>query len=362
MLCGMEHAFGTGAPFTVGVEEELFLVDASTRALVHDAERVLPAMDMPARLAGHEAPASEIELRSDPAAGATDAVSFLDRGRATARAAGATLLGAGLHPTARPGDVELVDAQRYRRVGAEMRGLIRRTPECALHVHVGMPDAEAAIRAFNGLRAWLPLLQGLAANSPFWFGADSGMASARWAHMRPYPGRGVPRPVRDFGDYERAIADVARGGGPSDYTMVWWDVRPHPKLGTVEVREMDAQSRLDDVAAIAALIQGLARREAERAAEPVPSDAIGWSVFRAARDGLNAEILHEGSLVRFRDAARAAVALARPWAADTGGGDALDGIERILREGGGADRQRRAHQRGGLEAVLDLLIEETAAS
>jgi carboxylate-amine ligase len=356
---GMEHAFGTGEPFTVGIEEELFLVDARTRDLVHDAERVVEAMGMPSELAGHEAPAAEIELRSPPAASASEAVDFLDRGRRIARRAGATLLGAGLHPNARLGDVRLVDLERYRTVGGEMRGLIHRTPECALHVHVGMPDAGAAIRAFNGLRAWLPLLQGLTANSAFWFGSDSGMASARWAHIRPYPGRGVPRAVTGLDDYAEAISDVALGGGPQDYTLVWWDVRPHPKLGTVEVREMDAQSRLGDVAAIAALIQGLARHAAEKASDPVPTEAIAWSVFRAARDGLEAEILHEGRLAPLRTVARAAAALALPHMSD-GGSGALGWIERILREGGGADRQREAHRRGGMEAVLDALVEETA--
>ena len=358
----MDHAFGRGAPFTVGVEEELFLVDPETRELIHAAEEVVSALDLPSDLGGHEAPASQVELRSGPEANARGAVDALARGLAAAREAGATLLGAGLHPTAPRDEVRLVELDRYRKVRAEMRGLILRAAEAALHVHVGMPDPDSALRAFNGLRAWLPLLQGLAASSPFWFGRNSGLASARWSHVRPYPGRGVPRPLADLDDYERALEDSARGGGPDDYTLIWWDVRLHPKFGTVEIREMDAQSRLADAAALAALIQGLARHEVEAASDPVPREAIEWSVFRAARDGLAAQILLDDRLMPLPEAARAAVERAAPHARELGSDGALADIERILRDGNGADRQRAAFERGGMNTVLDLLVTETAAT
>jgi carboxylate-amine ligase len=234
--------------------------------------------------------------------------------------------------------------------------LILRAAEAALHVHVGMPGGDAAVRGFNGLRRWLPLFRGLAASSPFWFGRDSGLASARWALVRPYPGRGIPRPVADLSEYERTLAQARLGGGPEDYTLIWWDVRLHPRLGTIEVREMDGQSRLADVAALAALVQGLARHEAESSADPVASDAIEWSAFRAARDGLEAEILLGDRLVPLREAARAAVELASPHARESGSENSLEGIERILTEGNGADRQRRAFGSGGMDAVLELLV------
>src|SRR5918999_4689454 len=326
----MDHAFGS--QFTLGLEEELLLVDPATHQLVAVAERVLPAMDLPLELAGYEAYAAELELRSPPCSSAGEAVEALGRVRDAARAAGGTLMGAGVHPAGALGDAQLVGEARYQQVLETMRGLIQRTPECALHVHVGMPDPETAIAAFNGLRAWEPLLIALAAGSPFWFGADSGLSSARWAIIRPFPGRGVPDPVRDMEDYERALEAVAAGGGPEDYTLIWWDVRLHPVLGTVEVREMDGQSRLADVAALAALVQGLARHEAESSADPVASDAIEWSAFRAARDGLEAEILLGDRLVPLPEAARAAVELAMPHARESGSENSLEGIERILTE------------------------------
>jgi glutamate---cysteine ligase / carboxylate-amine ligase len=357
----MKHAFGSGEPYTVGIEEELFLVDPDTHELVHDAERIVAEMGLPAELGGHEAPASQVELRCRPNASASAAVDELARGRTAVRDAGATLMGGGLHPTAPRDEVRLVESERYRKVHAQMRGLILRAAEAALHVHVGMPDPESALRSFNGLRGWLPLLRGLAASSPFWFGRDSGLASARWALIRPYPGRGIPRPLHDFDEYEQALSDSRLGGGPDDYTMIWWDVRLHPTFGTIEVREMDAQSRLSDVAALAALVQGLAHHHAETAGDPVPTDAIEWSAFRAARDGLEAEILLGDRLVPLPKAARAAVELAVPHARESGSDEALRGIERILENGNGADRQRAAFDAGGMAAVLELLVGETAA-
>ena len=164
----MEQAFGSS--FTVGIEEELLLVDPETNLLAPRSTEVLAALDLPEGAAAHEAYAAQVELRSPPSLGAGEAGAALRMARAAAREAGATLMGAGLHPADDDGDSPLVDAERYRRVARMMRGLFARTPEAALHVHVGMPDAETAIRAFNGLRAHLPLLQGLGANSPWWFG------------------------------------------------------------------------------------------------------------------------------------------------------------------------------------------------
>jgi gamma-glutamyl:cysteine ligase YbdK (ATP-grasp superfamily) len=123
------------------------------------------------------------------------------------------------------------------------------------------------------------------------------------------------------------------------------------------VRELDSQSRLDDVLAIAALVQGLGRLEAESEREHAPTEAIAWSAFHAARDGLDAELLADGRLRPAREAARLAVAAARPHSPQP---DALDGIERLLLDGAGADRRRADHRRGGMKAMLEELVAETA--
>ena len=354
--------FAFGSDYTVGLEEELLLVDAASLRLAPVAARVLAAMDVDSSAASHEAYAAQLELRSPPSTSVSGAVDALAGLRASARAAGAVLLGAGLHPTAELGDAELVQESRYERVAAEMRGLLRRTPESALHVHVGLPDAAAGIGAFNALRTALPLLQALSASSPWWFGVDSGLASARFALTRAYPGRGVPPPLRDLEELERLTDATLAASGMPEATFLWWDLRLHPRYGTVEVREMDSQASLDDVGALAALIRALVREAGDAAPRAHdPAEALAWSSFRAARDGVSATILDGGELRPVRDIARSTVERVRPVARELGDEEALDGIDRILRDGGGAARQRAALAEGGMPGMLRLLVSTTAS-
>ncbi|MEO6496539.1 MAG: YbdK family carboxylate-amine ligase, partial [Solirubrobacteraceae bacterium] len=281
-----------------------------------------------------------------------EAVGFLSEVRAQARAAGATLLGAGIHPAGPFGEAPHVDNERYREVGAQLRGLSRRTPTCALHVHVGMPDEDTALRVFNGLREHLPLLQALAANSPFWHGQDSMLQSARAQMFRAYPRADIPQAFASWDEYETSVAAVLGAGDLPDYTFLWWDLRPHPKLGTVEVRAMDSQSSLADVRGLAALVQGLARRAAETAKPPwTAREALVESSFRAARDGLGATLWHEGAL-------RSVDEIVRGVAAQLDPDPALEELHRMLAEGNGAARQRAAHRRAGMAGVLRTLVAE----
>lgn len=355
--------FAFGSDFTVGLEEELLLVDSGTLRLSPVAGAVLGSMEVPPAAAGHEAYAAQLELRSPPSATVGDAAGVLAELRARAVAAGATLMGGGLHPAGELGDAALVPARRYERVAVEMRGLLRRTPESALHVHVGLPDERSAIRAFNAIRARLPVLQGLSASSPWWFGVDSGFASARYALTRAYPGRGIPPPLRSIDELETLTEEVLAAAGMPEATFLWWDLRLHPTHGTLEARELDAQTRLEDVGALAALARALAAEAQERPpARDLPSEVLGWSSFRAARDGVEATILDDGCQRPLADVARELVARLRPVARSLGDEDALAGVERIAREGGGAARQRRAFAEGGLPAVLRLLVDETGST
>lgn len=353
--------FAFGSEFTVGIEEELLLVDPTTLELAPVAGEVLAGIRVEPEGAGHEAYAAQIELRSPPSDSAAEAAARLAERRLAALEAGATLIGAGVHPTGRLGDAELVPTRRYERVADEMRGLLRRTPESALHVHVGMPDGESAVRGFNALRRHMPLLLGLSANSPWWFGRDSGLASARSALVRAYPGRGIPEALRDMAEAEERIAAMVIVAGAPEPTFLWWDLRLHPTHGTIEVREMDAQSSLEGVASLAALVRVLAVEAQD--APPAPRDAsevLDWSAFRAGRDGTEASILDEGRLRPLADVARHTVARLRPIARTLGDDDALDGIARLLEQGGGAGRQRSAEARGGVRGMLRMLVEDTA--
>jgi carboxylate-amine ligase len=355
--------FAASPACTVGLEEELLLVDPVTLELAPVAGKVLAAMSVEPCSASHEVYAAEIELRSPPSSSVAEASDALRTLRSRAVDVGAALMGVGLHPTGAFGASTLVESERYRRVEESMRGLIRRTPEAALHVHVGMPDGDTAVHAFNAVRAALPLLQGLSANSPWWFGVDSSLASARWAVVRAYPGRGMPRHLRDFGEWEEVSSAAVAAGGLEDVSYLWWDVRLHPVHGTVEVRELDAQSSLAYVAALAALVRALACEGMD--APPGPgesSEALTWSAFRAARDGVSARILDDGALRPLPEVARATTARLRPIARSLGDEDALDGVYRILEDGGGADRQRSTHGSHGLSAMLRSLVDETAVA
>jgi glutamate---cysteine ligase / carboxylate-amine ligase len=350
----VEHAFGS-APFALGVEEELLLVAADPpHPLEHHASELIACIGSPS--VKPDVYEAMVECASSVCADAAEAGAELELLRDALRAAGATLAGAGLHPTAVHGEVVHVRDSRYDRIHATMRGLVERTPTCALHVHVGMPDAETAIFAFNRLRGHLPLLQALAAHSPFWHGRDSGFATARAQLFRGFPRAVIPRAFVNYDDYATAAAAWVEAGALPDYTYLWWDIRPHPRLGTVEVRAMDAQSLLETVAGLAALVHGLAGACADGHGSIEPAELLTESSFRAGRDGLAATIWWRGGLRPVREVAHEALALARPYA----GGGALEGIERVLLEGNGADRMRHAHAAGGMPAVLERLVHEAA--
>jgi glutamate---cysteine ligase / carboxylate-amine ligase len=356
-----EHRFGASPSLTVGVEEELLLVD-DERRLVAAAERVIDDLDTAARNSvSTEIFAAQIELKTGICGDAGAAATELSDLRTAVRSTGVGLLGAGIHPDD-GGESQLVQKPRYDVVKEDLASLLS-TPPSGLHVHVGMPDPETAVRVANAMRRRLPMLAALAANSPFRDGADSGLASARAAEVRAYPRFEMPREFRDYEEFLTVADQLIAAAGVDDYTYLWWDVRPHPKLGTVEVRGMDVQSTAAGNAAFGALIQALAAREVER---PTVSDlqreALEESYYQATRYGLEARLMVDGGeALPAPEVATLALAEARPYAEDLGGAGSLAEIERILADGNGADRQRHAFERGGIPAVLDYLADATAA-
>jgi len=360
----MEHRFGREAPFALGVEEELLLLDPADGRLAHTSSRILPHVEPAAGTVMHDVYEALVETASPISRNAIEGTRSLERLRAAVRAAGGTLAGAGIHPASAFGDAPHVIDARYREIGGQMRGLLRRTPTCALHIHVGMPDPETAIRAFNRMREHLPALQALAAHSPYWHGLDSGFQTARAQMFRGYPRADIPRAFAGWDDYAAAMDLIVAAAGVEDYTFFWWDLRPHPKLGTLEVRAMDAQARLGSVAGLAALVHGLVLAAAHEppAAAPAPREMLVESSFRAGRDGLGATVWHDGALRPVTDRIAAALELARPYARDVGAEAALEEVERIVRDGNGADRMRAAHAEGGMPRVLQRLIKESAAA
>lgn len=355
------HKFGASPPLTIGVEEELLLVD-SRCGLVADGQSVLERIGPEHRKSvSTEIFATQIEMKTGVCLDAEQATRELTEVRRAVAATGVRVMGSGIYP-GEAGEPELIEKARYEAVKKDLASLLS-TPPCGLHVHVGMPDPETAVSVANAMRHYLPLLAALTANSPFRDGADTGLASARAAAVRSYPRFELPRAFRDYEDFLRVADQLIAAAGVSDYTYIWWDVRPHPKLGTVEVRGMDIQPRPEQNAAVAALIQALAAKEIDRPGAPgLTREAIEESYFQAERYGLEARLMVDDSTAASApEVARATLAEARPYAEQLGGAGALEEIERIVAEGNGADRQRRVHEERGLEGLLRELAERTQA-
>ena len=224
---------------------------------------------------------------------------------------------AGTHPFAVWQEIVVSAGERYQFVYGSMRELARREPTFGLHVHVGVPDAEAAIHAANRLRTHIPLLLALSVNSPFWQGRDTGLASARTPLFQAFPRVGIPRAFADYAEYVESVDVLIRCDAVPEPTFLWWDVRPQPRFGTVEVRIMDAQTTLADTAALAALVQSIVRAEVEgedHMERPMPQEVLSENRFLAARDGMDAELIEPelGRRVPARELLADLVTVCRP--------------------------------------------------
>jgi carboxylate-amine ligase len=352
------HRFGASPPLSLGVEEELLLVDDECE-LVAASDAVLDAVAAPfAERVSSEIFAEQIELKTGICDGFDEVLAELTETRRAIREAGFGLLACGLHPSAESGEAKLVGKPRYEVVRRDFGDLLR-TPPCGLHVHVGMPDPETAVRVANAFCLYLPLLQALSANSPFREGADSGNASSRTSVVRSYPRFQLPRQFRDYEEFCRVANQLIAAAGVDDYTYIWWDVRPHPRLGTVEVRAVDVQTDALTSSALAALIQAIAAKELEQPTAPgLYREALEESYFQATSHGLDARILLDGETPEpAAEVGRRVLESVRPFARELGAEPAVEEIERILRDGNGADDQRRRHRQGGMAGLLAQLAE-----
>jgi carboxylate-amine ligase len=288
-------------PYSVGVEEEVMLLDPRREwALAQRIEDVLEVL--PETLVGYvsaETHQAAIELRTDPHESVDTAMEQLRRLRVQLAAVlgrmGLAPAAAGTHPSALSSETKVTSASRYQLIRQTMRDLATQEPTFALHVHVAVPDPERAIDLYNRLRAHLPLLLALSGNSPFWRGRDSGFASIRTVLFQAFPRTGIPRRYGSYSDWVQTIDLQLRAGAIPEPTFLWWDVRPQPRLGTVEVRVMDAQSRVHDTASLVALTQSIARLELEEgyASEAIitADEVLAENHFLAARDGIDARLI-----------------------------------------------------------------------
>jgi glutamate---cysteine ligase / carboxylate-amine ligase len=270
---------------TIGLEEELMLLDAETLDLAPRAQAVVDALGGDPRFK-IEMPAAQLEIVTAPHATVDDAIADLAQARQALAAAVAgrhRVAGAGVHPFA-DGRGPLNPGARYEAIQAEYAGVANRQLVFGLHVHVAIPGADRALAAYNALRSHLPDLAALAANAPFYEGRDTGLASVRSRISGLLPRQGVPPPLPSF----EAYADALRWCGFADPRQWWWELRLHPLLGTVEMRVPDTQTTIADTAAVATVAYALAIRLADAPGPPAESWRIDHNRWAATRHGLDA--------------------------------------------------------------------------
>ncbi|MCO5326240.1 MAG: YbdK family carboxylate-amine ligase [Solirubrobacterales bacterium] len=374
----LDHNFNHSR-FTVGIEEELMLLDPETLDLTDGIESILP--DVPPDRAEYVKPElfqSVLEVATSPCTTVTEAAEELGAMRRLVcdiAASNGMLVGAaGTHPFALCDDQSIVERERYVDLMADLGFIASRELIFGTHVHVGIDDPERAIYVADGIRRHLPLLLALSSNSPYWEGRRTNLHSSRTPVFRAFPRVGIPPHYGSWEIYSARIEQMVRSGAIDDYTYLWWDVRPHPRLGTVEVRIFDQATRLEDTAAYAALTVSLAHRYAMLfdAGEPLVEqlwELVDDNKVRACIRGMEGELV-DFRLERHVPAVEMAERLLReiaPSAAELGCTAELGRVHEILATGTGSRRQIDwVESRGGedlrglVEAVVALTAPEPA--
>ncbi|HWD65946.1 MAG TPA: YbdK family carboxylate-amine ligase [Solirubrobacteraceae bacterium] len=366
----MEHKF-TGPAFTLGIEEELMILDAQSMELVNAIESLLE--EAPAGDIKPELMESVLEVSTDPCANTREAGEQLRALRhqvvETAASKGLAIGSAGTHPFAMWEDQRIVARPRYRDLISALRFVARQELIFGVHVHVGVDDPDKAIHVSNGMRLHMGVLLGLSANSPFWRAGSTGLASGRTPIFRAFPRVGIPQTYKDWADYERRIEFMINAGVIQDYTYLWYDVRPHPSLGTVEIRVMDSQTHVEHTLGLSALVQGLVHElcehfDAGRPLSDYPVEMLDENKWLAARHGLDGELvdLPSADRVGTRALARRLLDRVRDRCQDLGSADDLEAVEDLLARGNGASRQVVVYEANhDLREVTREIVVATAA-
>ncbi len=375
--CGRPAGEGDPEDFTVGVEEEFFLVDAETSALCVDADAVL------ARIDDGDSGETERELKRSQVETGTPVCHSIDEVRAAltglrcslahaAEAEGARLVATGTHPLARwDEDGGVADEAAYVRLQDTYELLAVEQMISGCHVHVGVTDPELAISVMNRMRAWVPVLVALTANSPYWMGRDSGYASYRTEIFHRWPTAGVPEHLEDRADYERLVDHLLAIEAIDTPARLYWDIRPSARYPTIEFRAADVVMSVDEVVTFAALVRALVEgsHRAAVAGEPFSPprpEVIRASLWRAARYGLSDRLVCPVSTTTTSAAEVVGTLLdvTRPVLEERDEWQEVAGTcARLLDGGTGADRQRRAaaDADGDLAAVVDHAARATVA-
>jgi carboxylate-amine ligase len=365
----MEQHF-RAPPYTIGIEEELMILDGESLELANAIERLLEPT--PAGEIKPELMESVLEVSTDPCANTAEAGAQLRALRRqvkeTAEAKNLAIGSAGTHPFAMWEDQRIVARPRYRDLISALRFVARQELIFGMHVHVGIDDPDKAIHVANGMRVHMPVLLGLSANSPFWRADATGLASTRTPIFRAFPRVGMPPTYKDWEDYEQRIEFMVGTRVIEDYTYLWYDVRPHPNFGTVEIRVMDSQTHVEHTLGLAALTQALVRElalhfEEGKELSRYPFEMLDENKWLAARHGLEGELIDLPSPERVgtRALARRLLDRTREHAQDLGSAGELAAVEDLLERGNGADRQVVVYEANhDLREVVAEIVAATA--
>jgi carboxylate-amine ligase len=370
----MEHRFGTSRRFSLGVEEEFQLVGRESYELVSRIDEILSEVEDEEEHEGRvkaELLQSVVEVATDVTHSVSEAMDELLGLRARLRDAaaerGALIAAAGTHPFSRYEHQEVTERPRYLELLEDMRWLAERELIFGLHVHVGLGSPDAAIACVNAVRTFLPELLALSANSPFWQARPTGLASTRTKVFEAFPRSGLPPAFASWDEFEEVVERGVETGCFRDSTYIWWDVRPHPRLGTIELRICDTQASIEAVAGIVALAQSLTATfaTAYEEGEPLPVQPVtlvNENKWRATRDGLDAELidLEHDTERPAREAVLALVERSEAAARSLGCAEELESVERLLANGTGASEQLRVYdETQSLLAVAQWIAQET---
>ena len=371
----MRIDFNSSPTTSLGIEVELGIVDRTTRELVPHASWLLAQIG-----AGHpggEHPKAKHELFECTVEVITGVCRTVSEARADLEATLAplvelaagrdlALIGSGTHPTSHWSTLPVTDDERYADLVDRIQWPARRLVIHGVHVHVGVASGEKAIAITNSLALHLPLFLALSASSPFWHGLDTGLASCRTKVFEGLPTAGLPPQLAGWHEFEALMHTLMAAKAIESIREIWWDVRPHPNFGTVELRMCDGLSNLTEVSAIAALAQSLVQWLSDRldAGEALPSGP-DWMIrenkWLAARYGLDAELIvdADGNLRPVRDLVEDLVATLGPVAGRLDCTIELDEVRAILQRGPSYIRQRQVVEAGGsLHDVVDQLVAE----
>ncbi|MDP9072396.1 MAG: carboxylate-amine ligase [Actinomycetota bacterium] len=360
--------------FTIGVEEEFFIVDQETRALRPRLEPIL------ARARGALGDAVQPELQLIQVETGTPVCRSLAEVRrelarlrhqvmAAAVAEGTRICASGTHPFSHWNEGHAITPKpAYVALERDYQQLAREQLVCGCHVHVGFPDGEDAIEVLNRVGPWLSPIVALAVNSPFWAGVDTGYGSFRTEVWRRWPMAGLPHVFESRAEYDQLVRELVVTGSIDDPARIYWDVRPSAKFATLEFRATDICLTVDEAVLVAGLVRALAQscHTEAVAGRPVPRvrpEMLRASMWRAARYGVEADLVDvlTPRAVPAREMVEELLAFLRPALADRGEWEEISGLAReTAARGTGAARQRQAFARSGrMEDVVDLIVSET---